>query len=64
MGTTRHLLPHEIVGQYQVVQEWLDNNAPGEKISNIVYMGQGEPLHNFDHVKKATEIFLMITDLV
>lgn len=58
MGLTRHLLPHEIVGQYQVVQEWLDNNAPGEKISNIVYMGQGEPLHNFDHVKKATEIFL------
>jgi 23S rRNA (adenine2503-C2)-methyltransferase len=27
-------------------------------IRNIVYMGQGEPLHNFDAVKKATEIFL------
>ncbi|MEP1113139.1 MAG: 23S rRNA (adenine(2503)-C(2))-methyltransferase RlmN, partial [Nitratireductor sp.] len=27
--------------------------AEGRKISNIVMMGMGEPLYNFDHVKKA-----------
>ena len=58
MGLTRHLEPGEIVGQYLKILEWLKENSDGEKITNIVYMGQGEPLHNFEHVKKATEIFL------
>jgi 23S rRNA (adenine2503-C2)-methyltransferase len=32
--------------------------TPDEKLTNIVYMGQGEPLHNYENVKKATENFL------
>ena len=39
--------------------QWLRENRPTEqRVLNIVFMGQGEPLHNFDPVKKACEIFL------
>ena len=58
-GLTRHLSTHEIVGQFIQAWRWLAENRPGEeRILNIVFMGQGEPLHNFDAVKKACEIFL------
>lgn len=58
MGLTRHLKAHEIVGQFIAVTHWLKEHSEGEKLTNIVYMGQGEPLHNYEQVKKATEIFL------
>jgi 23S rRNA (adenine2503-C2)-methyltransferase len=58
-GLKRHLKPHEVVGQYMAVQQWLfENISPEERLTNIVYMGQGEPLHNFENMKSATEIFL------
>ncbi|HAR44256.1 MAG TPA: 23S rRNA (adenine(2503)-C(2))-methyltransferase RlmN [Bdellovibrionales bacterium] len=50
-GLERHLQVHEIVGQ---VLE-LRRRAP---ITNIVFMGMGEPLHNFENVVKACEILL------
>ncbi|MCF8059488.1 MAG: 23S rRNA (adenine(2503)-C(2))-methyltransferase RlmN [Bacteriovoracaceae bacterium] len=59
MGLKRHLLPQEIVGQFLAVTLWLKKNADeSARLTNIVYMGQGEPLHNFDNVKVATEVFL------
>ncbi len=58
-GLKRNLTTSEIVGQYLKAWLWLNENRPNEaRISNIVFMGQGEPLHNFDAVKKACEIFL------
>ncbi len=58
-GLSRHLTTEEIVGQFIVAQRWLSEQRPLDaKILNIVFMGQGEPLHNFDEVKKACEIFL------
>ncbi len=58
-GLKRSLKTSEIVGQFLVAWNWLSKNRPGEeRILNIVFMGQGEPLHNFDSVKKACEIFL------
>ena len=58
-GLKRNLSADEILGEYLVVWRWLKNNKPERSIApNIVFMGQGEPLHNFDHVKKATELFL------
>jgi 23S rRNA (adenine2503-C2)-methyltransferase len=55
----RNLATEEIIGQFIVAQRWLTEHRPGDdKILNIVFMGQGEPLHNFDAVKKASEIFL------
>lgn len=58
-GLKRNLETSEIIGQFLGAQRWLTENRPGDdKILNIVFMGQGEPLHNFDAVKKACEIFL------
>ncbi len=50
-GLDRHLKTHEIVAQV-----WkLRSTAP---ITNIVFMGMGEPLHNYDAVVKACKIML------
>lgn len=58
-GFKRNLTSGEIIGQYLQAWMWLQKNRPGEeRIPNVVFMGQGEPLHNFDAVKKACEIFL------
>jgi 23S rRNA (adenine2503-C2)-methyltransferase len=58
-GLKRNLEVHEIVGQFLGAKRWLTENRPGDdRVLNIVFMGQGEPLHNFDAVKKACEIFL------
>lgn len=50
-GLDRHLGVHEIVTQIFELRKI----AP---ITNIVFMGMGEPLHNFEHVVKACEILL------
>jgi 23S rRNA (adenine2503-C2)-methyltransferase len=58
MGFARHLRPGEIVAQVHHVQRAL--RARGEiGLRNLVLMGMGEPLHNYDSVMKAMEI---ITD--
>ncbi len=59
MGLKRHLLPDEIVGQFMAIQYWLkDNASEEERLTNIVYMGQGEPLHNYDNVRTSAIIFM------
>lgn len=58
-GLKRHLKAEEIVGQFLIADRWLRLNRPlAPLLKNIVYMGQGEPLHNFDAVKTSSEIFL------
>ncbi len=58
-GFTRNLETHEIVGQLLEAKRWLSDNRPTDcRLLNLVFMGQGEPLHNFDAVKKSVEIFL------
>lgn len=58
-GFSRHLATEEIIGQFLQAKSWLTENRPDDdRILNIVYMGQGEPLHNFDSVRKSAEIFL------
>ncbi len=61
----RNLDAGEIVGQLMLARDGLDDwntgqkSADGEdnrKISNIVMMGMGEPLYNFDNVAKALKI--------
>jgi 23S rRNA (adenine2503-C2)-methyltransferase len=51
MGFSRHLTVGEIVEQTVVLSRWLE--ARGERLSNVVMMGMGEPLHNYDSVLKA-----------
>ena len=50
-GKARNLSAGEIIGQLMTVQKDL-----GERISNIVMMGIGEPLDNYDEVLKFLEI--------
>lgn len=58
-GLKRHLKTEEIIGQFIIADRWLRKHRPeDQQLKNIVYMGQGEPLHNFDAVKTASEIFL------
>ena len=58
-GLKRNLKTSEIIGQFILAWNWLKVNRPDDhQLKNIVYMGQGEPLHNFDAVKKANQIFL------
>jgi len=58
-GLKRNLKTGEIVGQFLKAWQWLEENRPdGHRILNLVFMGQGEPLHNFDNVKSACEIFV------
>ena len=54
-GFTRHLTAGEIVAQVVHVQRVL--KAKGERLRNLVLMGMGEPLHNYDAVMKAVDIF-------
>lgn len=55
----RNLEAPEILGQLMHARDQVsDWRRPGEErlISNIVMMGMGEPLYNFDNVKKALKI--------
>ena len=54
MGFTRHLTPGEIAGQILFVNRALAET--GESLRNIVFMGMGEPLHNYDHTMSAIDI--------
>jgi len=55
----RNLTPDEILGQIMIAKDTLEDwpsTAPGRKVTNIVMMGMGEPLYNFDNVKAALAI--------
>lgn len=55
MGFVRHLRPGEIVAQVLHAQRSV--RAKGEKgLRNLVFMGMGEPLHNYDSVMTALDI--------
>jgi 23S rRNA (adenine2503-C2)-methyltransferase len=49
-GLKRHLSAGEIVAQVLVGRRHAD---PGERLRNVVLMGMGEPLHNYDAVARA-----------
>ena len=57
-GLSRNLKFHEIIVQYFIAFSHAKSLDPLCPAPNIVFMGQGEPLHNFDEVKKAIEFFL------
>lgn len=56
-GLKRNLKSHEIVGQYILAMQWLKEKNPKALRPSIVFMGQGEPLHNFSEVARAISIF-------
>ncbi len=58
----RNLTPAEIVGQFMVARdsygEWPTPTDERRMLSNIVLMGMGEPLYNFDNVATAMKIVM------
>jgi len=59
----RNLTPDEVVGQFMVARdsygEWPTPTADAQRmLSNIVMMGMGEPLYNFDNVVTALKIVM------
>jgi 23S rRNA (adenine2503-C2)-methyltransferase len=56
MGLQRNLTAGEVVGQYLKARDYLKQKNPASLTPSIVFMGQGEPLHNAAEVKKAVEI--------
>lgn len=55
-GFVRNLSCGEILGQIVAVNKYLGGSVKDRKITNIVLMGSGEPLDNFDNVKKFLKI--------
>lgn len=55
-GLKRNLTAAEIIGQYILARDFLKNKNKEAQNPNIVFMGQGEPLHNFQEVEKAIQI--------
>ena len=53
-GLKRNLTTAEIIDQYIQVKQDIGE----EKIRNVVFMGMGEPLANYENVKKAVEIMI------
>jgi len=52
-GLKRHLGAHEIVAQVLLGRQVLEGR---EELRNIVLMGMGEPLHNYDHTVRALRL--------
>ncbi len=57
-GFNGNLSTAEIVGQVLQACLWLDKNRPDERLSNVVFMGMGEPLLNFDATFKAIDVLM------
>jgi len=70
MGLVRHLRPHEICEQVLVAEQVLKERGEGRivhtgrgqageverRLDNLVFMGMGEPLHNYDGTVEALAI--------
>jgi 23S rRNA (adenine2503-C2)-methyltransferase len=61
----RNLTPGEIVGQVMLARddlgEWPEKNSPKNEtrlVSNVVLMGMGEPLYNFENVRDAMQVVM------
>ena len=52
-GLLRQLGPDEIVAQVLIGRALL---GPGQRLSNVVLMGMGEPLHNYDATVRAVRV--------
>lgn len=55
MGLKRNLDASEIAEQVVHMSRWLKANGAAH-VTNVVYMGMGEPFHNYDEVMKSVRI--------
>ena len=52
----RDLKASEMVSQVMKIQEYLDEEGKGERVSHVVIMGSGEPFDNYDNVMNFIKI--------
>ncbi|MCS6913318.1 MAG: 23S rRNA (adenine(2503)-C(2))-methyltransferase RlmN [Myxococcales bacterium] len=66
LGFGRHLRVGEIVGQVYVAERLLSRLPPedptrragGRRVTNVVFMGMGEPLHNYENLVQSLRLLL------
>jgi 23S rRNA (adenine2503-C2)-methyltransferase len=58
LGLTRSLTAGEIVDQLYRIRAWLQDRGDDRRISNVVYMGMGEPLANLRQTKRSLEMIM------
>lgn len=64
MGLTRNLTVDEILDQYRFWEQFLATRPElPQYISNMVFMGMGEPLANYANVKETLRLLLQYTDM-
>jgi 23S rRNA (adenine2503-C2)-methyltransferase len=70
MGFDRHLMPGEIVAQVVHfarelrVRPWIGSDGQRvDHVTNLVFMGMGEPLHNYDNTMHAVHVLNMAEGL-
>lgn len=64
MGLTRNLTSDEIVDQYRFWASFLKSRPElAQRITNVVFMGMGEPMANYENVRAAINTWLAHTDL-
>lgn len=64
MGFKRSLVADEIVDQYRYWQQFLRTRPQlPQRISNVVFMGMGEPMTNYENVKQTIRTWLTYTDI-
>jgi 23S rRNA (adenine2503-C2)-methyltransferase len=58
LGLTRSLTAGEIADQLYRIRAWLRDRNDDRRVSNIVYMGMGEPLANLRQTKRSLEMIM------
>ena len=56
VGFKRNLTPSEIISQIRDIRQYLLKNNNKNKLANIVFMGMGEPLANYDTIVQVLKI--------
>jgi len=57
-GFNRNLSAAEIIGQLHYARQALEAEGRGRRVTNVVLMGMGEPLANFNNVVAATNLMV------
>jgi 23S rRNA (adenine2503-C2)-methyltransferase len=58
MGLARNLTSGEIIGQLIIANKRLQERGINRRVTNVVFMGMGEPLDNYDHVVRACRLMI------
>ncbi|MFA5074643.1 MAG: 23S rRNA (adenine(2503)-C(2))-methyltransferase RlmN [Candidatus Babeliales bacterium] len=58
IGFVKNLDQSEILGQIITINQYAKKNNIAQNISNVVFMGMGEPLLNLDNIEKSVKILL------